>query len=239
MAFQGIDQSPTLTSGSSWPASSGSDQGQQKPATSRAVDPSPALSADQPLQLADVADDPEVELVVHRPQDLWRPLELERVVDPLDERVGAVRTELRLELEVAHLDAALRGRFADQVGAADLAGAHDLQVIDEEDGDAAGIEDVVDLGLARARLRGREAIRADRPDPVRLVEDRDVEPVGDGRGVPEVLEQRAGPTTDDLAQVLGEGLGAGQVERAQATLGELGDEVQGDDRLAGARDRPR
>ena len=42
-AFQGIDQSPTLTSGSSWPASSGSDQGQQKPATRRAVAPSPAL----------------------------------------------------------------------------------------------------------------------------------------------------------------------------------------------------
>jgi hypothetical protein len=42
---------------------------------------------DEPLELADVADDPEVELVVHRPQDLRRPGQLERVVDPLDERV--------------------------------------------------------------------------------------------------------------------------------------------------------
>ncbi len=131
--------------------------------------------------------------------------------------------------------AALGGRLADQVRAADLARAHDLQVIDEEDGDPARVEDVVDLGLARARLRGREAARADRPDAVGLVEDRDIELVGDGRGVAEVLEQRAGPTADDLAQVLGERLGAGQVERVQAALGELGDEVERDDRLAGAR----
>ncbi len=40
--------------------------------------------------------------------------------------------------------------------------------------------------------------------------------------------------TDDLAQVLGEGLGAGQVERAEPALGQLGDEVERDDRLAGA-----
>ena len=85
LAFQGIDQSPTLTSGTSAPASSGSDHGQQKPATSRAVAPSPALRPDQLLELADRADDAEVELVVHRPQDLRRPLELEGVVDPLDE----------------------------------------------------------------------------------------------------------------------------------------------------------
>ena len=56
----------------------------------------------------------------------------------------------------------------------------------------------------------------------------------DGRGVAEVLEQRAGAAADDLAQVLGERLGAGQVERAEAALGELRDEVEGDDRLAGA-----
>ena len=80
--------------------------------------------------------------------------------------------------------------------------------------DAARVEDVVDLGLAGSRLRRREAARADRPDPVRLVEDRDVELVGDGRGVAEVLEQRAGAAADDLAQVLGERLRAGQVERA-------------------------
>ena len=68
-----------------------------------------------------------------------------------------------------------------------------------------------------------------------LVEDGDIELVGDGRGVAEVLEQRARPAADDLAQVLGERLGAGQVERAEAALGEFRDEVEGDDRFAGAR----
>ena len=104
--------------------------------------------------------------------------------------------------------AALGGRLADQVGAADLARAHDLEVVDEEDRHAAGVEDVVDLGLAGARLGRREAARADRPDPVRLVEDDDVERLVDGRGVAEVLEQRARAAADDLAQVLGERLRA-------------------------------
>jgi hypothetical protein len=55
----------------------------------------------------------------------------------------------------------------------------------------------------------------------------------DGRGVAEVLEHGAGARTDDLAQVLGERLRAGQVERAEPALGQLGDEVEGDDRLPG------
>ena len=42
----------------------------------------------------------------------------------------------------------------------------------------------------------------------------DVERLVDGRGVAEVLEQRAGAAADDLAQVLGERLRAGQVEGA-------------------------
>ena len=68
-----------------------------------------------------------------------------------------------------------------------------------------------------------------------LVEDGHIELVGHGRGIAEVLEQRAGSAAHDLAQVLRECLGAGQVERVEATLGELRDEVEGDDRLAGAR----
>ena len=56
----------------------------------------------------------------------------------------------------------------------------------------------------------------------------------DGRRVAEVLEQGAGAAADDLAQVLGERLRAGQVEGPEAELGELGDEVDRDDRLAGA-----
>src|SRR6267378_8088661 len=40
LAFHGIDQLPTLTSGTSWPASVGSDQFQHNPAANRAVKPS-------------------------------------------------------------------------------------------------------------------------------------------------------------------------------------------------------
>src|SRR5439155_13551625 len=40
LAFHGIDQLPTLTSGTSWPASAGSDHFQQKPPVNLAVEPS-------------------------------------------------------------------------------------------------------------------------------------------------------------------------------------------------------
>ena len=173
-------------------SASGSDHGQQKPATSRAVAPSAALPR---IRRSSSLTEPTIRKSKSSSigqRTCGRPIELERVVDPLDERVGAVRAELRLELELADLERALGGGLADEVRAADLARADDLEVVDEEDGHAAGVEDVVDLGLAGARLRGREAARADRPDPVGLVEDDDVERLVDVRGVAEVLEQRAG-----------------------------------------------
>jgi hypothetical protein len=45
----------------------------------------------------------------------------QRVVDPTDERIGAVRPKLRLELEFLDLERAFGSGFADEVGAADFA----------------------------------------------------------------------------------------------------------------------
>ena len=69
---------------------------------------------------------------------------------------------------------------------------------------------------------------------MRLVEDHDVERLVDVRRVAEVLEHGAGAGADDLAQVLREGLRAGDVEGPEAQRGELCDEIDRDDRLPGA-----
>ena len=53
--------------------------------------------------------------------------------------------------------------------------------------------------------------------------------------VAEVLEERARAATDELAQVLSERLRAGDMERPEAERRHLGDEVDRDDRFAGAR----
>ena len=73
--------------------------------------------------------------------------------------------------------------------------------------------------------------------PMRLVEDEDVDVVRIGVAeLVEVAELRlAGAVADDAAHVLGEGLAAGGVHGVVAALGELADEVERDDRLAGAR----
>ena len=141
----------------------------------------------------DRADDPEVELVVHRPEDLRRPGQLERVVDPLDERVGAVRAELRLELELADLErrawrpiSRIRSVLPTSPGRTTCRSS--MKKTDTRL--ASRMSSIWALpvrafaGVKRLVLIVRMRCASSRID--------DVERLGDVRGVAEVLEQRAG-----------------------------------------------
>ena len=100
-----------------------------------------------------------------------------------------------------------------QLGAADLVGADDLVVVDEEDRRLRRLDELVHLrDVGALRLR-REAAGAGVAQPVRLVQDEDVDVVGIGVAeLVEVAELRlAGTAADDAAHVLGEGLAAGGV----------------------------
>ena len=64
----------------------------------------------------------------------------------------------------------------DELGAADLARAHDLAVVDEEDGDLRPASRISSIcGLPVRRSLRREAAGADLADAVGLIEDDDVE----------------------------------------------------------------
>ena len=98
-------------------------------------------------------------------------------------------------------------------------------------------DELVDLRQVGALRLRREAAGARLAQPMRLVEDQDVDVVR--LGVAELVEvaelRLAGAAADDAAHVLGEGLAAGGVHGVVAALRELADEVERDDRLARAR----
>ena len=172
LAFQGIDQSPTLTSGSSSPASSGSDQGQQKPATSRAVAPSPALprisvssSLTEPTIRKSNSSSVGQRTCGVRSSSSVLSTHWMNESEPF-ERNCASSSNSRTSSE--RLAAASRIRSVLPTSPGRTTCRSSMKKTETR----RRVEDVVDLGLARARLRGREAAGADRPDPVRLVEDR-------------------------------------------------------------------
>src|SRR2546428_4808791 len=59
-------------------------------------------------------------------------------------------------------------RIANQAGAADLSRPDHLEIVDEEDGNAGGIDQLFDLGDARAARRGGEPIVAEWPETIRV-----------------------------------------------------------------------
>ena len=70
----------------------------------------------------------------------------------MDEGVGAIRPELCLEPIVLQRDLTLTHSLADELGAPDFAGAHDLTVIDEEHADPSSVENLLDLWLVGSRV---------------------------------------------------------------------------------------
>ena len=241
LAFQGIDQSPTLTSGSSWPASSGSDQGQQKPATSRAVR---ALAC--PARGSARSSSP-IEPTIRKSNS-----------SSIGQRTCGVRssssvlsTHLMNESEPFERNCACELEVADLERRAWRRTSRMRSVLPTSPGRT----------TCRSSMKKTDTRLASRMSSIwalpvrafagvkrlvlivrmRWASSRTTTSSGsvDVRGVAEVLEQRARPAADDLAQVLGERLGAGDVEGLEAQRGQLGDEVDRDDRLPGARARPR
>jgi hypothetical protein len=159
------------------------------------------------------------------------------VVDPVHESVRARAAELRLKLELVDSGLLLLGCGPDERGAADLARANDLEVIDEEDSHLRDVEEFLDLGLVGAV--SAEAVVARLADAVGLVADEDVDLVALGLDVAvEVLELHLRAHADDSTDILGEGLRACCVLGVVAEFAELAHEVQGDDGLPGAGATP-
>ena len=97
---------------------------------------------DETVQVSDRIDDSDIERIVRLPKHLRCPRHFQRVVDPLDECVGTVGSELGLKWILPERNASLADGASDEVRAADLTRAHDLAVVDKEDRDASCIEDL-------------------------------------------------------------------------------------------------
>src|SRR5207249_1546292 len=113
---------------------------------------------------------------------------------PVDERLGPVAAELRIQLELVEGNALCLRRIADQARAADLMRPDNLKIVDEEDGNAGGIDQLFDLcDSGPARRRG-EPIVAEWSETMGFVQDERLESVSlRGRVVVEELELNAGP----------------------------------------------
>jgi hypothetical protein len=84
----------------------------------------------------------------------------------------------------------LAGGLLDVLHGAEFAGAHDLVLVEQEDGNTRRVDELVDLPLVGAELRLRPAIRRGLAEAVRLVGDQDVDAVLVGvHEAVEVLEQ--------------------------------------------------
>ena len=182
--------------------------------------------ADEPLELLDRIDDAKLERIARIPHDVGRPADLEYL--------GPIAAELRIQLELVDGNALGLRRIADQAGAADLPRPDNLEIVDEEDGNAGGIDQLFDLGDAGEAGRRGEPIVAEWPQTMGFVQDERVESVAlRGRVVVEELELNAGARADDLSHVSRERPRARGVVGIEALARERADKVERDDALAG------
>lgn len=198
------------------------------------------LLFDGPAQLVRVVEHPEVVLFRPRRADPGPRADAQQVVQPLDVAVRAVAAELRHELQLPRGRCTLRsGPLPDLVGGADVLQGHPLILVQEEHGGAGGVDDLLDLVLAQVGEQAALCIQ-----PVGLVRQDGVERVGGGideaagaaeHGIDALSLHRAFEPDDvDLPR----GAVLAHIGRGQAVSRQLGQQVHGQHRLAGARAAP-
>ena len=184
-------------------------------------------------------DDVDTETRLVRPGNGSIAMQPEQPLHPLDIPLATSGAELRPQVDVPHGQAPRAGGLLDLRNAAQLARAHHLVLVEQEDGDAGGVEELVDLSARTLTQRlGRVAVDGLLPQTVRLVEDEHVQPVLlRGHEAVEVHEQALGPgrtLASHLAQGLRERPRPGRVQHGAPLPRQLAQQRQRDDALAAA-----